>query len=145
VRSRSALGLVLHRRVFRRSEAHHQDGERQQQDAAAQVNDAHVRGIVMGHVADQQARKCRDCHVQQETDRHVVGLEEIAGSFLEKILMFFAHINFSKKMLKQMEADGGQDLPLDKHIPQLTALPNRLFYGTSRHLVALPRLLGFSH
>lgn len=60
--------------VARRGVAHHQDRERQQQDPAAHIQQAHVGGLVVRHVADQQARKRGDRHVQQEADGHVVGL-----------------------------------------------------------------------
>jgi hypothetical protein len=45
----------LHRRELRRGVTHHQNRERQQQNAAAQVDDAHVRRVVVRDVGDQQA------------------------------------------------------------------------------------------
>ena len=65
----------LHRREGRRCVAHHQDCKRQQQNAAAQVDDAHVRRVVVRHVGDQQTRERSDRHVDQEAHRHVVGLD----------------------------------------------------------------------
>lgn len=67
----------LHRGKLRGRVAHHQHGKGQQQDAAAQVDDPQVRRIVVGDVGDQQPGQCRDRHVDQETHRHVVGLEQV--------------------------------------------------------------------
>jgi hypothetical protein len=46
---------------------------------------------VVGHVGDQQTRQRSDCHVDQEAHWHVVGLDEIAESFLENSNVFCSH------------------------------------------------------
>ena len=89
--------LDLHRRELRRCIAHHQNRQRQQQDRSGQVHHAHVRRVVMGDVGDQQAGQGRNRHVNQETYRHVVGLDAsctpISSNFFKVFKNFKNHFS----------------------------------------------------